>query len=116
MEPRLMTGMPQQPLCCGSGPKPPRAPRTALLVHAIVALLAVVAGLASVALAGGVLVDARTAVPAFRVGAAADPAQETAGPTPQRTNVANVESSRPSIVLRAAASTKLASKLLRASA
>ena len=113
MDPRLMTGMQHRKLCCESGPKPPR---TALLVHAIVAVLAVVAGLASVAFAGGALVDARTAVPGFRVGATADEEPRTAGQTPQRANVANAESSRPTIALRAAASMKLASKLLRASA
>ena len=112
MNPRLMTGMQHRQLCCGSGPKPPR---TALVVHAVVAVLAVVAGLASVAFAGGSLVDGRAVAPSFKVGAA--PAASTTGAeAPQRTNVANVESSRPSITLRDAASTKLASKLLRASA
>ena len=116
MDPRLMTGMQDRRLCCESGPKPPRAPRTALLVHAIVAVLAVAAGLASVAFAGGALVDARTAVPGFRIGAAADSVPRIVGPAAQRAYVANVESSRPTIAARAAASTKLASKLLRASA
>ena len=109
MDPRLMTGLPHRKPCCESGPRPPR---TALVVHVVVAVLAVVAGLASVAFAGGSLVDGRAMTPVFKVGAA----PSTAGPTPQRTNVVNAESSRPSIARRAAASTKLASKLLRASA
>jgi len=113
MDPRLMIGTQHRQLCCDAGPKPPRAPRTALVVHAVVVLLAILAGLASVALAGGSLVDGRADGPGFRVGAAATaPRREW----PQRANAANVESSRSTIALHSAGSTKLASKLLRASA
>ena len=113
MDPRLMIGTQHRNLCCNGGHPPPRAPRTALLVHAIVAVLAILAGVASVALAGGALVDGRAYAPGFRVGSAASgPGSEP----PQRANAANAESSRAIIALRSAASTKLASKLLRASA
>ena len=115
MDPRLMIGTQHRQLCCDAGPKPPRAPRTALVVHAVVALLAILAGLASVALAGGSLVDGRFDGPGFRVGSAAS-ALPPDSDRPQRANAAKVESSRSTIALHSAASTKLASKLLRASA
>ena len=114
MDPRLMTGMQHRKLCCESGPKAPQPPRTALLVHAIVAVLAVVAGLASVAFAGGSMVDGRDDGPGFR---AAPPSATKAAPAPsaQRANAAKVSSSRSIIAAHDAGSTKLASKLLRAS-
>ena len=113
MDARLMLRTQHRNLCCEVGQTPPRAPRTALLVHAIVAVLAILAGVASVALAGGALVDGRAYAPGFRVGSVAtEPGREP----PQRANAANAESSRAIIALRSAASTKLASKLLRASA
>ncbi len=68
MDPRLMIGTQHRNLCCNGGHPPPRAPRTALLVHAIVAVLAILAGVASVALAGGALVDGQAYAPGFRVG------------------------------------------------
>jgi hypothetical protein len=93
----------------------PKAPRLALLVVVVAAVLAVVAGVSSVALAGGSLVDGRDDGPGFR---AAPPTATKAAPTPpgQRANAANVPSRRSIIAARAAGSTKLASKLLRASA
>ena len=113
MDPRLMMGTQHRNLCCDGGQPPPRAPRTALLVHAIVAVLAILAGVASVALGGGAPVDGRAYAPSFRVGsAAAEPDREP----PQRAKSPNVESSRPIIALRSAAPTKLASKELRANA
>ena len=93
---------------------PPEAPRVAMLAVVVAAVLAAVAGVTSVALAGGSLVDGRDDGPGFR---AAPPAAKHAHPpTPQRVNAANVPSSRSIIASRDAGSTKLASKLLRASA
>ena len=112
MDPRLMIGTQHREVCCDGGRQPPRAPRTALLVHAIVAVLAILAGLASVALAGGALVDGRAYAPGFGVGSAASvPGSDRR----QRANVAIDESNRSIIALRSDDSTKLASKLLRAS-
>jgi len=92
----------------------PQAPRLALLVVVVAAVFAVVAGVSSVALAGGSLVDGRSDGPGFR---AATPATKPApAPSGQRANAANVSSSRLIIAARDAGSTKLASKLLRASA
>ena len=115
MNHRLMLRPQHRQLCCEAGPRPPRAPRTALVVHAVVALLAVLAGLASVALAGGSLVDGRADGPGFRIGSAAG-ALTPGSDRAQRANAANVESSRSTIALHSAVSTKRASKLLRASA
>jgi hypothetical protein len=84
-------------------------------VVVVAAVFAVVAGVSSVALAGGSLVDGRGDGPGLR---AAPPTATKAAPASsgQRANAANVPSSRPIIAARAAGPTKLASKLLRASA
>ena len=103
-------------LAMRSGWRPePEAPRLALLVVVVAAVLAVVAGVSSVALAGGSLVDGRGDGPGFR---ATPPTTTKAAPAPsaQRAKAANVPSSRLIISARDAGSTKLASKLLRASA
>ena len=93
----------------------PEAPRLALLAVVVAAVFAVVAGVSSVALAGGSLVDGRNDGPGFRA-APAPPAKAAPTPSAQRANAANVPSSRLIISARNAGSTKLASKLLRASA
>ena len=95
-------------------PVEPEPPRLALLVVIVAAVFAVVAGIGSVALAGGSMVDGRDDGPGFR---AAPPSATKAAPAPsaQRANAAKVSSSRPIIEAHDAGSTKLASKLLRAS-
>ena len=95
---------------------PPEAPRLAVLAVVVAAVLAALAGVASVALAGGSLVDGRDDGPGFRTAPSAAAAKRAPGPAPQRANAANVPSSRSIIASRDAGSTKLASKLLRASA
>lgn len=94
---------------------PPEAPRLAVLAVVVAAVLAAVAGVTSVALAGGSLLDGRDDGPGFRAAPSAA-AKRAHAPAPQRANAANVLSSRPIIAARDAGSTKLASKLLRASA